>query len=175
MSVRFALLAGLAALGGCSEAAEDAPEQPSGTSGGSLESAAIDAGVVTDPESLDLTGLYQRRSGLGIDRMCALPDGEDRYRVGLLASFGGGIHCEGSGVARRGENGFEFQLGKGDCRFVVDFDGSELRVPGEIPAACSSFCDARASLAGVSIPLVDSDPDAARSAVDRDGKPLCTG
>ncbi|MFM6853645.1 MAG: hypothetical protein ACKOUM_06145, partial [Sphingopyxis sp.] len=83
-----------------------------------LEEAASDANLVDDPNSTKPTGLYERRHGAGVDAICLTPSedsagdggaGDDAeededasggtYRMGMVASFGPTLLCEGRGTA----------------------------------------------------------------------------
>jgi hypothetical protein len=61
-----------------------------------LESAAIERGLVRDPDDSDLTGLYARDT----DRICVVRKGSD-YRIGAYVDYGDRITCSGSGTVER--------------------------------------------------------------------------
>lgn len=142
----------------------------------SLDEAAIAAGVVVDPASLNLEGLYERDSGLGTDRFCAIQQSDGDYRVGLIAVFGAGSQCEGVGTASMDAGAVTLTLRNQDddeCEIAARFDGASLAIAGSIDAACDALCSPRASLAGVAIPLVDGTASAAENAVGREIAQLC--
>ncbi len=161
----------LAACGG--EQQPDTPPDPTGA-GAALEKSAIARGVVPDPAAIELEGRYERRSDLGTDKFCAVRTGKDRYRIGLLATYGPGSSCEGQGEARQDGDGFELRFdGAKDCKVRARYDGVELRVDGNVPEGCSAVCDSRASLAGTSYYLVEPGADAARQTLGAEVDRLC--
>ncbi|WP_187336445.1 hypothetical protein [Novosphingopyxis iocasae] len=172
---RFApalLLLGLPACGSETQAPEPPPD-PTGA-GAALEKSAIARGVIPDPESIELEGRFERRSDLGTDKFCAVRAGDDRYRIGILASFGPGSTCEGQGEARPDGDGFALRFEEAEgCELHASFDGDELRIDGAVPEACSALCDSRASLAGTSYYLVEPGAKAARRTVGAQVERLC--
>ncbi|WOE73821.1 hypothetical protein [Alterisphingorhabdus coralli] len=145
-------------------------------SGKSLDEAAIAAGIIVDPEALDLQGLYERDSGYGKDRFCAIRQESGRYDVGVLAVFGESIQCEGRGVASLDAGNVRMTLRRDKeetCELTATFDGAMLKIAGEVADSCAALCSPRASLAGVEIPLIDNSKDAATKAKGRDIDRLC--
>ena len=138
-----------------------------------LEAAAIDAGVIPDLKDISLSGRYEKRSDIGTDKFCSLPNG-DGYDIGILASFGPGAQCEGQGTASISGEAVKIKMrGKGNCHFNAVFDGVEIRMPGSVPDGCNVYCTDRASLAGVRIPLVEDGERAARGMKGREIDLLC--
>lgn len=175
--MRRALLACLL-LAGCSVSqagGDDEAQTP-------LDAAAIDAGVIADPDAIDLAGSFADPGATGSDAFCARGSRDKGYRVGLLVSFGGTTQCEGLGSATLSGETAEIRLsrsGKGDavagCRFSAKFDGNALSLPGSVPAACAAVCSDRASLAGASFALVEPGNAAAAGSSGRSVKRLCAG
>ena len=166
------LLLALAACGS-EPAALETPPDPTGA-GAALERSAIARGVIADPASIELEGRFERRSDLGTDKFCAVRAGDDRYRIGILASFGPGSTCEGQGEARPDGDGLALRFDAADgCELQASFDGDELRIDGRVPEACSALCDSRASLAGTSYYLVEPGAKAARRTVGGEAERLC--
>jgi hypothetical protein len=165
-------------LAGCSEtqAGADADAVTA------LDAAAIEAGVIADPDAIDLAGSFADVGGTGSDAFCARGDRDDGYDVGVLVTFGATSQCEAQGTAAlRGEQA-RISLtrnGKGkpvgDCSFTARFDGNGLALPGSLPAACQAVCSDRASLAGASFALVEPGDAAAGAARGRAIKALCSG
>ncbi|MEZ5708646.1 MAG: hypothetical protein R3E02_04560 [Blastomonas sp.] len=154
--------------------------QPDTKGQGNLEQAAIDAGLVVAESELDLQGLYERQSGLGTDRFCAIGDRVSGYRIGVLAVFGRDSQCEAQGRAVQDGARLAITLdrdanGKAvtGCAFETGFDGTNIRLPGNVPNSCAKLCSDRASLAGVSMVLTDTDLAAAQKARGRALKRLC--
>ena len=173
---RILLLALLLAplLAGCGQdEAGRTPPDPTGA-GSALEKAAIARGVVPDPDAVQLVGRYERRSDLGTDKFCAVASGDDSFRVGALAVFGGASVCEGQGEARQTGDGMLIRFDRAEgCEIDAHYDGAELRFSGDIPESCAQLCSARASFAGTSYYLVEPGAAAARSTLGRGVDRLC--
>ncbi len=170
--IALLLLLGLAACGGEAETA-DTPPDPTGA-GAALEQSAIARGVIPNPGSIELEGRFERRSDLGTDKFCAVRAGDDRYRIGSLASFGPGSSCEGRGEARKDGDGFTIRFDEAEeCEVQAAFDGDELRIDGRVPEGCAALCDSRASLAGTSYYLVEPGAKAAKRTVGAEVERLC--
>ncbi len=154
---------------GDSPAAPEAPQS-------SLEKAAIDAGVIPDVRNVSLSGAFERQSDLGEDRFCAVGNDKSGYQVGMIAVFGPDSKCEGLGEARRnGENVSISLNSEKPCQFNASFDGVELRISGDLPETCASYCSPRAGFNGVSFFLVGEGDAVARSTRGRDIENLCPG
>ncbi len=137
-------------LAACSRPAPDAGEGVD--SGNPLEVAARERGIVR-PEAAELTGAFERRHDLGRDAMCVVPDGADRWRFALTASYGPGLSCAARGtVMRDGERWRLDFAGVEGCSALVHEEEDELRLPGSLPPQCDSLCPARASLSGLRLP-----------------------
>lgn len=144
-----------------------APQSP-------LEQAAIDAGVIPDVRNVSLSGAFERQSDLGEDRFCAVGNDERGYQVGLLAIFGPDSKCEGLGMAERNGEDVRITLdSEQTCSFTASFDGVALRLPGNLPDSCTSYCTPRAVLDGVSFYLVGEGDAVARSTRGREIENLC--
>uniref|UniRef100_UPI003592FAD8 hypothetical protein n=1 Tax=Blastomonas sp. TaxID=1909299 RepID=UPI003592FAD8 len=144
-------LIGCLLLAGCSETragGDDAPSVP-------LEAAAIEAGVITDADALDLAGVFSDASGTGADGFCASGNRIDGYDIGLIVTFGPDIACEAVGRAALSGEEATISLtetGSGKplkgCTIKARFDGSALILPGRVPDGCAIACAPRASLSG---------------------------
>lgn len=151
----------------------------SNSSDSALEEAAIETGIIPDPATLNLEGLYEAGPELENDRFCAVQKG-DSYTIGIFVYYGGDQICEGRGQGVLNGEIAELNLRSLDkdgqsCELDAVFDGTQIVFPGAIPDACESICAQRASLAGVSIPLVESGAQAALRARGNDVEPLCNG
>ncbi|MFN3817890.1 hypothetical protein [Blastomonas sp.] len=165
-------------LGGCSETragGDTAAVTP-------LDAAAIEAGVLADPQDIDLAGSFADTAGTGSDAFCARGDRRKGYAVGVAVSFGGASQCEAQGTATLSGEQATISLdrsGKGSavsgCRFSARFDGNGLALPGSLPAGCLAACSGRASLAGASFSLIEPGDDAAAAARGRSLDRLCSG
>lgn len=150
---------------------DDETQEPS-----SLEKAAIEAGVIPDMNSVTLSGAFERQSDLGTDRFCAVGTDENGYQVGMIAVFGPESKCEGLGEAtRNGESVSVSLTSKGNCSFTATYDGVEIKIPGNLPESCESYCTPRAGFNGVSFYLVGEGDEVARSTRGRDIESLCPG
>ena len=159
-------------LAACSQFEDESPEVADKPS--SIEQAAIEAGVIPDVRNVTLSGAFERQSDLGEDRFCAVGNDERGYQVGLIAVFGPDSKCEGLGEAERnGENVSITLTSEKNCSFTASFDGVELRIPGNLPEDCESYCSPRAGLNGVSFYLVGEGDEVARSTRGRDIESLC--
>lgn len=136
-----------------------------------LESAAIERGLVRDPEDTDLTGLYARDT----DRVCVVQKG-DSYRIGAFVDYGEGLSCTGTGtVARAGETLAVTLKGKGDvtCSFDARFAGDRITFPANVPPECAKFCGPRASFAALDAERLSGSAAEARALRSAEGKRLC--
>ena len=141
-----------------------------------LEQAAIDAGVIPDVRNVTLSGAFERRSDLGTDRFCAVGNDENGYQIGMIAVFGPATKCEGLGEAERDGEDVRITLNSEEtCSFAARFDGVELKLPGELPKGCASYCSARAGFEGVSFYMIGEGDAVARSTSGRDFENLCPG
>jgi hypothetical protein len=139
----------------------------------SLDDQAIAKGLLPDPEGRALSGRYETRSDLGIDKFCAVGDGGD-FRIGMLAVFGPESKCEGQGNAEfSGEKVRISFEGKESCTFDAEFDGIQLRFPGVVPTGCASYCTPRAGMGGTSYYFTEPGDASARKTLGRDIERLC--
>jgi hypothetical protein len=154
------------AVTGCSDnkAPASKPEQSQ-----DLESAAIERGLVPDPDSRDITGLYARDT----DRVCIVPI-PSGYRMGTYVDYGDGISCSGSGTVSRSGEALRVTLGEG-CSFEAGFDGERIRFPGSLPEGCAKLCSGRASLAGLEVERMSESAAEASAMRDSAGRRLCGG
>lgn len=165
----FALL-----LAGCGQGQSDSGKAVAELS--PLEQAAIDAGVIPDVRNVTLSGAFERRSDLGTDSFCAVGNDENGYQIGMIAVFGPATKCEGLGEAeRKGENVRITLNSEEKCAFTARFDGVELKLPGDLPDSCASYCSARAGFEGVSFYMIGEGDAVARSTGGRDFENLCPG
>jgi hypothetical protein len=166
--MRSALLL-LLVLSACTSAQQppENAEQPQ-----DLESAAVERGMVRDPNDTDIAGLYARDT----DRVCIVED-ETGYRIGAFVDYGDRIVCSGSGnVTRVGER-LHVQLGADadGCSFDARFDGDKIYFPGSVPDGCARLCARRASYAGLEVSRLSESAAEARAMRDSQGKLLCGG
>ncbi len=165
-----ALLITLLALSACSV---EEKSQSGETSASKLDKQAIAAGILLDSKNLSLSGQFETRSELGVDKFCATNSGSD-FDIGMLAVFGPESKCEARGTARINGEKIDVTLsGKEGCKFSAIYDGTEISVPGALEEGCSSYCSPRASFSGTSYFMVSQGDDAARKSLGRDFKRLC--
>ncbi|MBB5686920.1 hypothetical protein [Sphingobium boeckii] len=156
-------------LAGCSSGAATDDR-----AGGNLEAAAIATGVIPDPATAPVEGLYEHVGEAATDKLCLIGAG-DRYRLGISVHLGRNVACHAQGRAERKGEALMITLeGKGDCRFAAAFDGEEVRIPGAVPQGCGSYCTGDNSISGVALGKSSAEPADALAARDNDGAPLCT-
>jgi hypothetical protein len=167
--VKAGLVLMVLALSACSRQPE-APAKAKGTPANGLEAAAIEAGVIPDPDSSDITGLYARDT----DRVCIVP-AASAYRIGVFVDYGD-QHCGGSGVVTRvGETlTLDFPSAPG-CSFDAQFEGDRITFPGKVPDACATLCEQRASIAALNVDRLSESISEASTLRDAKGKALCGG
>jgi hypothetical protein len=171
--VKYALFPLLALLSACGD------NTPSVLRGGNdvgseLDAAAIEAGIMPDPDKTDLAGRFETRSELGTDKFCAVGQGTKQFVVGFLAVFGPESKCEGRGTASVAGDKVRVTLtGKGKCSFEGRYDGIELRFPGTVEAGCATYCSLRANLSGTHYFMIQPGDTAARNTLGRDIERLC--
>lgn len=136
-----------------------------------LESAAIRAGVIDDPASVDLTGLYARDT----DRLCIVPQGT-AFRIGVSIDFGDQLECNGAGTVTRSGGSLHVSFpGASGCEFDARFEGDRILFPGALPDACQSLCSRRASLAGLTVDRLSDSRSEAAAMRDAAGRRSCAG
>ncbi len=181
---RAIFVAVMVTVGGCGQSAEQSGSQPSDAggeiaqsstrAGDALDQLAIEKGILPDINNLVFAGRFETRSELGTDKFCAVKKGGGSYKIGMLAVFGPESKCEAQGTARVNGEKVDITLnGKESCRFDAEYDGIELRFPGNLPAGCESYCTSRASFAGTSYFIVEPGDDNARATLGRDIDRLC--
>lgn len=134
-----------------------------------LETAAIAAGLISDPRSADLSGVYARDT----DRVCVVPD-RLGYRIGAFVDYGDRLTCGGTGtVAQAGDAiSIRFPSAPG-CTFDARYEGDRIVFPGKLPRACQSLCSGRASLAALDVARLSDSVAEAATLRDARGRPLC--
>ncbi len=160
-------MAGPLALVAC-HASQPSPQTTATPS--SLEAAAIEAGIVSDPANTDPTGLYRRDR----DRICVVPSAT-AFRIGIYVDYGETYYCSGQGEATRAGETLHVELDNAPgCAFDARFEGDRIVLPGRLPDACQKACSARASLAGLSAERLSNSPSEAGALRDGKGRLLCT-
>jgi hypothetical protein len=156
----------LVLLAGCSSG-QDAADRASDGAGARLEQAAIATGVIRDPASADLTGVYASDP----ERVCVVPAARD-FRIGVTLDYGEGQRCSASGTLKRTGEALAIDLGDG-CAFEARFDGQGIAFPGALPDACRKKCTGRATLAGVAADSLSASLSEATALTDAKGRALC--
>lgn len=170
--MKRAALAAALLITGCDGAAP--PPRPAKTPV-ALEAAAIQAGVIPDPASMDITGLYTRET----DRVCIVPSAT-AYRIGVFIDYDEEQHCAGSGTVTRVGDALRVSLGKGGeggagCSFDARFEGDRIVFPPKVPAACQRLCSDRASIAALDVARLSDAISEAATLRDGRGRLLCAG
>jgi hypothetical protein len=161
MRAAVALLLALAACSG--DKGGDNAKQPQ-----DLESAAIERGLVRDPDDSDLTGLYARDT----DRVCVVRSGS-AYRIGAYVDYGDRITCSGTGSVERDGAMLKITLGEDGCSFDAQYDGDRIKFPGALPDACKKLCARRAAFTGLEAARLSESAAEAAAMRDAGGRRLC--
>ncbi|MFV0623105.1 hypothetical protein ACBY01_03710 [Sphingomonas sp. ac-8] len=162
--MRRAALALALVLAGCS-GSEDTPNVVAPD----LESVAIERGVVRDPDSREVAGLYARDG----DRLCLVPAGE-RLRIGAFLLDEGRLACSASGTAERTRDGLRIDFGEG-CRLEARVDDGAIAFPAKLPPECARRCAPRVSFAGLRVERLSDAVSEAGALRDPRGRALCGG
>ena len=163
--MRRTVVATLLIVGACHGSRDKAPGNAN--TGARLESAAIAAGLVVDPASRSLVGIWSRDT----DRACVVPGEGNDSRIGVLIDYGNGGGCAASGTVRR--HGAALDVRLGDCRVTARFDGERILFPPEVPAACDALCTGRASISAMSVDRQSESAAEAASLRMPEGGALC--
>lgn len=162
-----AALALVLALAGCSQGGETSNAVQASAH---LERAAVERGLVRDPDEMRLAGLYARDT----DRVCVRPRSGETARIGVFIDYGDGITCSAAGSVRQEGEALHLRLGRAEsCAFEARFDGTAIRFPGTVPAGCTSLCAKRASLSGLEVSLLSESDAEAKALRDAGGRRLC--
>jgi hypothetical protein len=167
--MRRILLLTLLVMTGCSRGESNGNGAHATQPANGLEAAAIEAGVIPDPNNTDLSGLYARDT----DRVCVIPD-TSAYRIGVFVDYGDQQSCGGSGtVTRVGEKlHVDFENADG-CSFDARFEGDRIVFPGRLPDGCQKLCAHRASIAALDVSRLSDSVSEASTLRDARGKLLC--
>lgn len=160
MRIALALLLALAACSGGQGGNAQAPQD--------LETAAIERGLIRDPDDSDLSGLYARDT----DRICIVRAGS-AYRIGAYVDYGDRITCSGAGSVERSGETLKVTLGKDGCTFDAHYDGDRIKFPGVLPDACKKLCARRASFTGLEGTRLSESGAEAAAMRDAAGRRLC--
>lgn len=134
-----------------------------------LEAAAIQAGVIADPASTDITGLYATEN----DRVCIVPTAT-AYRIGVFVDYDEQQNCGGSGTVTRVGETLHVTLGGEDgCSFDARFDGDRIVFPARVPDRCQKVCVGRASIAALDATRLSESVSEASTPRDAKGRLLC--
>lgn len=168
----FALLL----VGGCSS------EKGADVQSGNATVESSQRGAASSPPSgaaqarlTSLTGLYEGGTGTPRHQMCIVERGNEQ-RFGLVV-WGGNLHsCSGSGTVTRQGNVLKLAMA-GDSACTIDgaISGTTVTLPETVPAGCSYYCGARATLGGAALTQSGTTEADALKAKDIVGDPLCGG
>ncbi|WP_457352801.1 hypothetical protein [Sphingomonas sp. UYP23] len=159
----------LVALAACGSGTSDPAASPTPQG---LEAAAIQAGVIPDPASTDLTGVYATEN----DRLCIVPSA-NAYRIGVFVDYDETQNCGGSGEVSRSGDTLHVTLGAGGdaagCSFDARFEGDRIVFPARVPDACQKVCRGRASIAALDVTRLSESVAEAATLRDARGRLLC--
>ena len=137
-----------------------------------LEAAAVERGLVRDPRTSDVTGLYARDT----DRLCIVRDGT-AYRIGAFVDYGDRVSCTGRGTAARSGSTLAIEFTGRDgatCSFAARFDGDRITFPATVPDSCARLCGPRASFAALEVERLSESAAEARALRSAEGVRLCS-
>ena len=161
------LLLAVLFVAGCS--GDEPPPTSNVAAATGLEAAAIEAGVIPDPNNTDITGLYARDT----DRVCVVPSAT-AYRIGVYVDYGDRVTCGGSGTVTRAGEKLQLEFdGTDGCSFEARFEGDRIVFPGRVPDACQKLCTQRASLAALDVGRLSDSVSEASTLRDGKGRLLC--
>lgn len=165
---RAIALAALALLASCApQVARNQPDNAASTP--DLESAAIAAGVIPDPSSADITGLYARDS----DRLCVVPT-QLNFRIGAFVDYGSNQSCSATGTVTRSGEALHVRFDHAEgCEFDARYEGDRIVFPGRVPSSCARLCNGRASFAALDGELLSNSLSEASALRNGRGKLLC--
>ena len=169
--LRSAMAALLLLPAACGSAPRQAAHADNAASAPDLESAAIAAGVIPDPASTDLTGLYARDT----DRVCIVP-GKLDFRIGAYVDYGSNQSCSGSGTATRSGETLHVRFdGAEGCEFDGRYEGDRIVFPATVPGQCAKLCRGRASFGALDVALLSNSLSEASALRTAKGAMLCGG
>jgi hypothetical protein len=143
--------------------------------GTQLDEAAIEAGIMPNPDEIEFAGRFETRSELGTDKFCAVANGSKQFNIGFLSVSGPESKCEATGLASVDGEKVKITLsGDGNCTFDARYDGIELRFPGAVDEGCDTYCTPRASFSGTHYFMIQPGDDAARGTLGREIDRLCS-
>lgn len=164
MRAWLALLVLLAACGRPNDSARRADPGPA-----DLERAAVRAGIIADPDRIDITGLYARDT----DRLCIVP-ARDGFAIGAFVDYGPNETCSGRGTVTRAGETLHVTLGEsGACAFDARYEGDRIVFPARLPEACDRLCRDRASLAALDVRRLSDSVAEASTLRDAGQQRLC--
>lgn len=137
------------------------------SAGVKLEAAAIEAGLVPDPERATLIGSWAAES----DRVCVAPGAGGRDRIGVLLDYGEGNGCVAAGRLRRA--GDKLDIDFGECRIQARFDGERISFPASVAQDCERLCRGSATLSALSVARVSDSTAEAATLRAPSGRLLC--
>lgn len=132
-----------------------------------LETAAIARGLISDPDTLDIVGLYARDT----DRLCIVRSGGG-YRIGGYVDYGEGVNCSGVGSVSRSGSSLRVKFGDA-CAFDARFEGERIVFPAQLPEGCARLCGRRASFAAINVMRLSAVPSEAAAMRDARGSLPC--
>ncbi len=148
-----------------------APDPTASATPQGLEAAAITAGVIPDPASTDLTGVY----ATGNDRICIVPSAK-AYRIGVFVDYDETQNCGAAGVVTRDGDTLHVTLGAGSdtgCSLDARFEGDRIVFPARVPDRCQQACRGRASIAALDVIRLSESAAEAATVRDARGRLLC--
>ena len=125
------------------------------------------------PNLAALAGLYEGGAPGRRNQLC-IAGRDGRQRFGIVAWGASDASCSGIGAVTSGRDTVRLAMqGDSPCTIAARIEGKALVFPAALPAGCSYYCGARASLAGARFTQQGLGDAAARKATDLVGDSLC--
>lgn len=165
------LLLTLLFLPGCSD--EESANRQAPANGAAPAEPAPRSAAGAAPALATLVGLYEGGDSARPHRMCVV-EAAGETRFGLVVWGANDHSCSGAGtVAREGGTLRLAMTGDSACTIPATISGRTVTLPSRLPAGCSYYCGARASMTGVSLTQTGTTRADAGKAQDLVGEPLC--
>lgn len=157
----------------CSSQEESADSKP-GTAPSPAQVSGAPEAAGARAQLTSVTGLYEGGKATPRHQMCIVEGSGGEARFGLVV-WGGNLHsCSGSGTAIREGDVLKLAMaGDSACTIEAAISGNSVKLPESVPAGCSYYCGARATLGGARLTQVGTSEADAMKAKDIVGDPLC--
>ena len=126
-------------------------------------------------ETSDPVGLYRSAPGAELDgRLCITGGSAETRRFALATLWPDREACGGAGEVELAGQALQLKMdGDEPCEIIAQMQNLTLVFPQELPEDCNYYCSPNASLAGLRLGKVGDTQEAALTATDLVGDPLC--